>query len=198
MGFFYGEGFGELGEPGATPGSDMPRLSGRACIACVTSRREERMYLSSSSPRSPLRRDEAQSACPAVTGGRRSRRAGRLACLSESRSSLRREQQFVGRVKYCQRLAARVGGLRGLGFGWRSITFACLGPIFDPDGLSRKVNKNFVVWVFDSLDELRNKLVKHEGNTVAERNRISSVAQLLVSRLSFAAAECTNMLAPAA
>jgi hypothetical protein len=31
----YGEGFGELGEPGATPGSDMPRLSGRACVACV-------------------------------------------------------------------------------------------------------------------------------------------------------------------
>lgn len=32
---YYGEGLGELGEPGATPGSDMPRLSGRACVACV-------------------------------------------------------------------------------------------------------------------------------------------------------------------
>lgn len=90
---------------------------------------------------------------------------------------------FVGRVNYCQRLAARFGRLRGLGFGWRSISFACLRPVFDPARLSRSFNKNLVMWIFDELDELRNKLVEHEGNSVAERNRNSSVAQLLVSQL---------------
>lgn len=95
---------------------------------------------------------------------------------------------FVGRVNYCQRLAARVSRLRGLGFGWRSITFAYLGPIFDPERLSKNVGKAFVVRVFDRLDELRNKLVGHEGNNVAERNRISLAVQLLVSRISCPAA----------
>ena len=107
---------------------------------------------------------------------------------------------FVGRVNYCQRLAARVGRLRGLGFGWRSITLACLGPIFDPDRLSRNANKALVMSVFDRLDELGKKLVEQEGLNVnlRERSRISSVAQLLVSRLFFPAAKYSNMLAPAA
>lgn len=89
---------------------------------------------------------------------------------------------FVGRVNYCQRLAARVGRLRGLGFGWRSITLACLGPIFDPDRLSRNANKDLVMWVFDRLDELRNKLVEQEGLNVkfqphgAESNQLGGAA----------------------
>lgn len=107
---------------------------------------------------------------------------------------------FVGRLNYCQRLAARVGGLRGLGFGWRSITFACLGPVFDLDRLSRGVDKDLVMSVFDRLDELRNKLVEQEGLNVnlRERSRISSGVQLLVSRLFFPPAKYFNMLAPAA
>merc|ERR1712080_502186 len=37
---------------------------------------------------------------------------------------------FLGRVNYCQRLAARRAAFPGLGWGCRNITLARVGPIF--------------------------------------------------------------------
>lgn len=66
---------------------------------------------------------------------------------------------FKRRVEYCQRLAARQAahqsGHHGLGFGWRAVTLARLGPIFDhvhfpPD----KHNLELMHFILDTIETL--------------------------------------------
>ena len=81
---------------------------------------------------------------------------------------------FLGRVNYCQRLAARRAALPGLGWGWRKIMLARVGPIFDPGRFSDKVHKRAVIWfVFKKLQELRDQL-ESEGQHDVKLCRVHS------------------------
>lgn len=96
-------------------------------------------------------------------------------------------ETFLGRVSYCQRLAARQAGFPGLGWGWRRIMLARVGPIFDLGRFSDKVHKRAVIWfVFKKLEELRDQLEgagQHNIN-FAEYTQIGWVARIMVSKSS--------------
>lgn len=100
----------------------------------------------------------------------------------------------LGRVNYCQRLAARRTALPGLGWGWRNIMLARGGPIFDPDRFSDRFRKRAVIWfVFKKLEELRAQLESEgqHGVNFAEYTQISWVAQIMVSHSSCHVGETT-------